>query len=94
MLWVFPLTSIKQIVSVYADKGYNAKSIQEYLRNRNIQDCTPFRKNNNTEHDDVDQNNYNKARFVAERFFALIAVIIISVISMMNDYLTENRSKK
>ena len=94
MLWVFPLTSIKQIVSVYADKGYNAKSIQEYLRNRNIQDCTPFRKNNNTEHDDVDQNNYNKARFVAERFFALIAVIIISVISMMKDYLTENRSKK
>ena len=33
----------------------------------------------------VDQNNYNKARFVVEPFFALVAVIVISAISMMKD---------
>lgn len=59
----------KQIVSVYADKGYDARSIREYLRNRSIRDCIPYRNfktilQNNT------QNNYNKTRYVVERFFA------------------------
>jgi transposase len=62
--------SIQQIVTVYADKGYDAKSIREYLKNRNILDCIPYRnykpKTNQTEN----QNNYNKTRFTVERFFA------------------------
>ena len=62
---------IKQIVSVYAGRGYDAKSIRGYLKSRNVIPCIPFRKNNKTEHnDDVSQNNYNKIRFVVERFFA------------------------
>ena len=59
--------AIEQIVSVYADKGYDAKYIQEYLRNRNIADCIPKRnfKSNKTRHA-----KYNKTRYVVERFFA------------------------
>jgi len=63
-------TMIGSIVAVYADKGYDSKTIREYLKNRNIKDCIPFRKNSKTEHDNSDQNNYNKTRFVVERFFA------------------------
>ena len=62
--------STKQIMSVYADKGYDSKSIRDYLKNRNIIPCIPFRKNNKTEHNNSNQNNYNKTRFVVERFFA------------------------
>jgi len=37
---------VKEIVSVYADKGYDddAKYIRNYLINRNINNCIPFRK--------------------------------------------------
>ena len=60
----------KQIKSVYADKGYDSNIIREYLRNRNIKDCIPNRnfktKNNKT----TNQNDYNKTRYVVERFFA------------------------
>ena len=34
----------KQIVSCFADKGYDSTAIREYLKNRNIKDCIPFRK--------------------------------------------------
>ena len=61
---------IKQIVSVYADKGYDAKRIREYLRNRNIRDCIPYRTNSKTILQNNTQNNYNKTRYVVERFFA------------------------
>ena len=30
---------IEQIVAVYADKGYDSKTIREYLKNRNMFDC-------------------------------------------------------
>ncbi len=61
--------SIEQIVTVYADKGYDAKKIREYLKNRNIRDCIPSRnfKNNNNK---KSQSNYNRTRYVVERFFA------------------------
>jgi transposase len=66
--------SIKQIVSVYADKGYDAKYIRNYLRNNGINCCIPYKKNskfilqNNIQNNGY--NNYNKTRFVVERFFA------------------------
>jgi IS5 family transposase len=44
---------MKQIVSVYADKGYDAKHIRKYLRIRNIQDCIPYRINSRI----ISQNN-------------------------------------
>ncbi len=61
--------SIEEIVSVYADKGYDSTSIREYLRSRNIVPCIPKR-NFKTKSNNTDQNNYNKTRYVVERFFA------------------------
>ena len=62
--------SIKQITSVYADKGYDSKAIREYLKSRDILDCISHRnfktKNNKT----TNQNDYSKTRYVVERFFA------------------------
>ena len=64
--------TIKEIVSIYADKGYDAQFIRNYLQKRNIDDCIPHRnfKTNNNREENVDQNNYNQTRFVVERFFA------------------------
>jgi len=59
---------IEQIVAVYADKGYDSKTIRNYLKNRNILDCIPHR-NFKTKHNQT-ENKYNKTRFVVERFFA------------------------
>lgn len=62
--------SIEQIVSVYADKGYDAKTIRNYLKSRNIIACIPQR-NFKTRKDRTDYHtNYNKTRYVVERFFA------------------------
>lgn len=62
---------IEQIVAVYADKGYDSRAIREYLRNRNIKDCIPYRNYKTRSHEvTTDQNNYNKTRFTVERFFA------------------------
>ena len=65
--------SIRQIISVYADKGYDSASIRNYLKNKNIVPCIPkrnFKKNDNEKYSDVNQINYNKTRYVVERFFA------------------------
>jgi len=65
---------IKKIVSVYADNGYDVKYIRNYLRNNGINCCIPYKKNskiilqNNIQNNGY--NNYNKTRFVVERFFA------------------------
>ena len=59
-----------EIASVYADKGYDSGTIRDYLKNRNITPCIPkrnFKKNNNEKYS---YKNYNKVRFVVERFFA------------------------
>ena len=54
--------SIKQITSVYADKGYDSKAIREYLKSRNILDCISHRnfktKNNKTTNQNVQQDTY------------------------------------
>jgi len=60
---------IKQIVSFYADKGYDAKHIRKYLTYRKIKDCIPYR-NFKTIPQNNEQNNYNKTGYVVERFFA------------------------
>ena len=39
--------SIRKIARCYADKGYNAEFIREYLTKRKISDCIPYRKNSN-----------------------------------------------
>ena len=62
--------TVKQIVSVYADKGYDSTTIREYLRNRNIKDCIPHRNFKTNTNETSDKNNYNKTRYVVERFFA------------------------
>jgi len=62
--------SVKQIVSVYADKGYDSTSIRNYLKNKNINDCIPFRKNSNQILKNKSYRKYNKIRYVVERFFA------------------------
>jgi len=62
--------TIEQIVSVYADKGYDSKIIRNYLKSRNIKSCIPHRNFKTNNNDDSDQNKYNKTRFVVERFFA------------------------
>ena len=62
--------TIKQIVSVYADKGYDAKHIRKYLINRKIKDCIPKRKFKTKNKTMLHHTNYNKTRYVVERFFA------------------------
>ena len=60
---------MNQTVSVYADKGYDANLIREYLKNRNIISCIPFRKNSKLS-ENKSYNKYNSVRYVVERFFA------------------------
>ncbi|KFM14599.1 transposase protein, partial [Marine Group I thaumarchaeote SCGC AAA799-P11] len=63
-------TAIEQIVQCYADKGYDAKYIREYLKSRNIADYIPYRNYKTRCNETNNQNNYNKTRYVVERFFA------------------------
>ena len=58
---------IQQIISAYADKGYDAAYIRNYLRCYGINSCIPHKKNSKLI---MPKNNYNKTRFVVERFFA------------------------
>jgi transposase len=62
--------AIEQIVSVYADKGNDSKTIRNYLKNRNMLDCIPKRDSKTKCNGIAIQNKYNKTRFVVERFFA------------------------
>ena len=59
-----------EIVTVYADKGYDAKYIRNYLRNNGISCCIPYKSNSKFIVSKNTQNKYNKTRFVVERFFA------------------------
>ena len=61
---------LDEIASVYADKGYDAVTIREYLKNRNINDRIPKRNFKTEKNNTANQNNYNKTRFVVERSFA------------------------
>jgi len=62
--------TIRQIKSIYADKGYDSTTIREYLRNTNIRDCIPRRNYKINGNYTSDKINYNKTRYVVERFFA------------------------
>ena len=62
--------TINEIVTVYADKGYDAKYIRMYLRNNGISCCIPYKKNSKFIVQNNSYNHYNKTRFVVERFFA------------------------
>ena len=57
-------------VSVYADKGYDARYIRDYLRCNGMGCCIPYRNNSKLVVPKNMQNNYNRIRFVVERFFA------------------------
>ncbi len=50
---------MEQIVSVYADRGCDSKSVRSYVRSRNIIPCIPFRKNSRTADDDAGKDSYN-----------------------------------
>jgi len=62
--------SIDQIISVYADKGYDADTIRNYLKSRNIVPCIPKRNFKTKSERTSSHTNYNKTRYVVERFFA------------------------
>ena len=61
-----------KVKSVYADKGYGSDGIRECLKSKNIIPCIPKRDSSARRgiinHDN--NSNYNKTRFVVERFFA------------------------
>ena len=59
-----------EIVTVYADKGYDAKYIRNYLRCNGMNCCIPYKKNSRFIVLENQNNIYNKTRFVVERFFA------------------------
>jgi len=61
--------SIKQIVSCFADKGYDSTLIRNYLRYNGINCCIPYKSNSKFIISKSIQNNYNKTRFVVEGFF-------------------------
>ncbi len=61
--------SIKQIISCFADKGYDSTAIREYLKNREIVSRIPFRKNGKSPKI-KSYKKYNAVRYVVERFFA------------------------
>ena len=63
-------STMNQIATVYADKGYDAKYIRNYLRCNGIRCCIPYKKNSKFIVPENIQNKYNKTRFVVERFFA------------------------
>ena len=59
-----------EIVTVYADKGYDAKYIRNYLKCNGMNCCIPYKKNSRFIVSENQNNIYNKTRFVVERFFA------------------------
>ena len=59
---------IHAIVSAYADKGYDAAYIRNYLRCYGINCCIPYKKNSKTVSQNKNQKYYGKTRFVVERF--------------------------
>ena len=60
--------TIKQIASVYADKGYDSTAIRSYLKNRNPIARIPFRKNSKSS-ENKSHKKYNSVRYVVERLF-------------------------
>ena len=61
---------IHAIISAYADKGYDAKHIRNYLRCNGMNCCIPYKRNSKNISQNKDQKHYGKTRYVVERFFA------------------------
>ena len=61
---------VSQIVTVYADKGYDAAYIRNYCGCCGVSCCIPYKKNSKYIVPENQQNIYNKTQFVVERFFA------------------------
>ncbi len=61
---------IREIISAYADRGYDAAYIRNYLRSHGIDCCIPYKKNPRNVAQNRNQKNYGKTRFVVERFLA------------------------
>ena len=61
-----------EIVTVYADKGYDAKYIRNYLKCNGMNCCIPYKKNSRFIVSENQNNIYNKTRFVVERFFVYL----------------------
>ncbi len=61
---------IRQIISAYADKGYDAACIRDYLRSHGIDCCIPYKRNSRNVAQNRNQRHHGKAGFVVERFLA------------------------
>ena len=61
---------IHAIVAAYADKGYDAAYIRNYLRCHGINCCIPYKRNSKKVLQNKNQKHYGKTRYVVERFFA------------------------
>lgn len=59
-----------QIKKVCADKGYDAKHIRDYLAKRNVLSMIPKRSYKTKCNSIGNYKNYNKTRYVVERFLA------------------------
>ena len=59
---------IQEFISVYADKGYDAKQIKNYLRNDEIRCCMPYKSNSkftvSKNLEDNSYKHYNKTKFI------------------------------
>ncbi len=60
----------RAIASAYADRGYDAKCIRDYLRCHGIDCCIPYKRNSKEIAQNRNQKHHGKTRFIAERFFA------------------------
>ncbi len=61
---------IRQIISAYADKGYDATCIRSYLGCYGIDCCIPYKNISKNVAQNRNQKHYGKTGFVLERFFA------------------------
>ena len=59
--------TIKQIISVYAERGYDSTAIRNCLKNRNPIACIPFGRNGRSS-ENKPHKKYNSIRCVAEGF--------------------------
>ncbi len=59
---------IRQIISAYADRGYDAAYVRNYLRSHGIDCCIPYKRNSRNVAQNRNQKHHGKAGFAVERF--------------------------
>ena len=64
--------SIQQIISVYADKGYDNTSLRNYLKNKNIVPCIPKRNFKKNDNEKYNYKNYNKNSLCCRKILCLV----------------------